>query len=228
MLMGTSLTFYRGPKFTTTARKARRVTGPPSSTTSQSVVDGLRLFKAEESRGLDRLFAGFVWNDKLTELLEYNGFKVQSLECFAITAFRWRRHRQGEQAIIELTGRAIGSGPRPMRSLITRRPRPNATTSILFRSQNRAALTRLPAVYIDPDRLSGRRCNSCESSGGSTARPYAGGGQAPAWRNFAAAPYLRRSWIFRHGRLVPAINGALILCRKQRRRGCPLPHDRAP
>ena len=110
MLMGTSLTFYRGPKFhEELLEKARRVTGLPCSSMSQSVVDGLRFFKAKKV-AVSTAYSKVV-NDKLQELLEYHGFEVKSLECFGITDFGGGATGKSEQEIIELTGRAIEKAP---------------------------------------------------------------------------------------------------------------------
>lgn len=118
MLMGTSLTFYRGPKFhDELLEKARRATGLPCSSMSQSVVDGLRLFKARKV-AVSTAYSKVV-NDKLTELLEYNGFEVQSLECFGITDFGGGATGKSEQEIIELTGKAIEKAPKADAVLIS-------------------------------------------------------------------------------------------------------------
>ena len=60
-----------------------------------------------------------VVNDKLTELLEYNGFEVQALECFGITDFGGGATGKSEQEIIELTGKAIEKAPKADAVLIS-------------------------------------------------------------------------------------------------------------
>jgi len=118
MLMGTSLTFYRGPEFhEELLDKARRVTGLPCSSMSQSVVDGLRLFGAKKV-AVSTAYSKVV-NDKLQELLEYHGFEVDSLECFGITDFGGGATGKSEQEIIELTAKAIAKAPQADSALIS-------------------------------------------------------------------------------------------------------------
>src|SRR5690349_14296378 len=86
MVVGTSLTFYRGPEFhNELLDKVRKVTGLPCSTMSQAVVDGLKEVGAKKV-AVSTAYSKVV-NDKLTEWLTFNGFDVRSLECFGITDF---------------------------------------------------------------------------------------------------------------------------------------------
>jgi arylmalonate decarboxylase len=118
MLMGTSLTFYRGPKFhEELLEKARRATGLPCSSMSQSVVDGLRFFGAKKV-AVSTAYSKVV-NDKLQELLEYHGFEVESLECFGITDFGGGATGKSDQEIIDLTGKAIEKAPKADAVLIS-------------------------------------------------------------------------------------------------------------
>ena len=118
MLMGTSLTFYRGPEFhEELLDKARRVTGLPCFIMSQSVVDGLRFFGAKKV-AVSTAYSKVV-NDKLQELLEYNGFEVEALECFGITDFGGGATGKTEEEIIELTGKAIDKAPKADAVLIS-------------------------------------------------------------------------------------------------------------
>ena len=96
MLMGTSLTFYRGPKFhDELLEKARRATGLPCSSMSQSVVDGLRFFGAKKV-AVSTAYSKVV-NDKLQELLEYHGFEVEVARMLRHHRF-WRRRDRQERA----------------------------------------------------------------------------------------------------------------------------------
>ena len=118
MLMGTSLTFYRGPEFhEQLLDEARRVTGLPCSSMSQSVVDGLRFFGAKKV-AVSTAYTEVV-NDKLQELLEYHDFEVLSLECFSLTDFENGPTNKSEQEIIELTGRALEKAPTADAALIS-------------------------------------------------------------------------------------------------------------
>jgi len=118
MLMGTSLTFYRGPEFhEELLDKARRVTGLPVSSMSQSVVDGLRFFGAKKV-AVSTAYSKVV-NDKLQELLDYHGFEVHSLESFGITDFGGGAVRKSEAEIIELTAGAIAKAPQADAALIS-------------------------------------------------------------------------------------------------------------
>jgi len=105
MVIGTSLTFYRGPEFhDELLEKLRTVTGLPVSTMSQAIVDGLRAVGARRlavSTAYDK-----VVNDKLTELLTYHGFEVGALECFGITEFGGGAGRKSAQEIIDLSSAA--------------------------------------------------------------------------------------------------------------------------
>ena len=93
MLMGTSLTFYRGPKFHDELLE-KRAARPDCrvSSMSQSVVDGLRLFSAKKV-AVSTAYSKVV-NDKLQELLEYNGFEVAVARMLRHHGFRRRRDRQ--------------------------------------------------------------------------------------------------------------------------------------
>ncbi len=86
MLMGTSLTFYRGKKFhDDLVDQARKVTGLPVSSMSQAVVDGLRAV------GVNRVALATAYSDVVNEalagFLRENDFDVLSVESFGITSF---------------------------------------------------------------------------------------------------------------------------------------------
>jgi arylmalonate decarboxylase len=110
MVIGTSLTFYRGPEFhDELLDKVRRVTGLPCSTMSKAVVDGLHAVGARKV-AVSTAY-GDVVNDKLREFLVAKGFEVDALECFGITQFGDGAIRKTEQEIIELTAKACAQAP---------------------------------------------------------------------------------------------------------------------
>jgi arylmalonate decarboxylase len=110
MVIGTSLTFYRGPQFhDELLDKVRRATGLPCSTMSKAVVDGLKAVGAKKV-AVSTAYSKVV-NDKLTDWLVYNGFDVRSLESFGITEFGGGAIRKTEEEIIELTATACGKAP---------------------------------------------------------------------------------------------------------------------
>ena len=75
---------------------------------SKAVVDGLHAVGAKKV-AVSTAYSKVV-NDKLRELLEYNGFEVLSLECFGITDFGGGAVGKTEQEIIELTARRLRQG----------------------------------------------------------------------------------------------------------------------
>jgi arylmalonate decarboxylase len=111
MVIGTSLTFYRGPEFhEELLAKVRKVTGLPCSTMSKSIIDGLHAVGASKKVAVSTAYSKVV-NDKLTEWLEFNGFEVQALESFGITEFGGGAIRKTEEEIIELTAGACAKAP---------------------------------------------------------------------------------------------------------------------
>jgi arylmalonate decarboxylase len=110
MVIGTSLTFYRGPAFNDhlIAEIGRR-TGLPVSTMSSAIIDGLR------EVGAKRLAVGTAYsavvNDKLRELLEHHGFDVCTLESFGLTDFNGGTIRKTEEEIIDLSAKAREGAP---------------------------------------------------------------------------------------------------------------------
>ena len=99
MVIGTSLTFYRGADFhDQLLEKLRAATGLPVSTMSQAVVDGLRRFDARRIV-VATAYADEV-NNRLKGFLEAHGFEVLALEGFGLFGFgepgqeeRGRHHR---------------------------------------------------------------------------------------------------------------------------------------
>jgi arylmalonate decarboxylase len=118
MVIGTSLTFYRGPVFhDELLDRVSRATGLPCSTMSKAVVDGLHEVGAKKV-AVSTAYSKVV-NDKLQELLEYNGLQVLSLESFGITDFNGGATNKTEQEIIELTAAACAKAPTAQAALIS-------------------------------------------------------------------------------------------------------------
>jgi arylmalonate decarboxylase len=86
MVIGTSLTFYRGSDFHDKLLETlRKRTGLPVSTMSQAVVDGLRRFDARKIV-VATAYADEV-NNRLKAFLEAQGFEVLGLEGFGLLGF---------------------------------------------------------------------------------------------------------------------------------------------
>ena len=101
MVIGTSLTFFRGPQeHDRLLAELRRRTGLPVSTMSQSIIDGLR------EVGANRVAVATAYtevvNNKLKELLAAAGIETLSLECFDLLDFGGPKHKT-EDDIIELS-----------------------------------------------------------------------------------------------------------------------------
>lgn len=84
-LMGTSLSFYRGPEFTESLRRAmQEATGVPCTTMSHAIVAALRQL------GIRRVAVATSYIDELNEKLEayltHAGFTVTAIEGMSITA----------------------------------------------------------------------------------------------------------------------------------------------
>jgi arylmalonate decarboxylase len=109
MVIGTSLTFYRGPQaHRDLLEELRRRTGLPVSTMSQSILDGLR------EVGAKRIAVATAYTDivnrRLQELLAADGFDVLALSCFNIVEFA-EPHRKTEADIITLAQSAAMRAP---------------------------------------------------------------------------------------------------------------------
>jgi arylmalonate decarboxylase len=105
MVIGTSLTFFRGPAaHKKLLAELRRRTGLPVSTMSQAILDGLR------EVGANRIAVATAYSDvvnrRLTELLADGGFDVLSLECFDLLEFGGPS-KKTEADIIALSGSAV-------------------------------------------------------------------------------------------------------------------------
>jgi arylmalonate decarboxylase len=105
MVIGTSLTFYRGPQAhdRLLAQLGER-TGLPVSTMSQAIIDGLR------EVGARRVAVATAYTDvvnrRLRELLVAAGVDVLSLECFDLLEFGGPS-KKSEADIIALSDQAV-------------------------------------------------------------------------------------------------------------------------
>jgi len=109
MVIGTSLTFYRGPDFHAALMEAlRTATGLPVSTMSQAIVDGLRSVGARRL-AVSTAYADEV-NDRLKDFLHAEGFEVLALRGFGLHGFSDPGHKS-EHDIIALSSRACTAAP---------------------------------------------------------------------------------------------------------------------
>ncbi len=108
MVIGTSLTFYKGADaHRRLIEDLRRSTGLPVSTMSAAVVDGLRAVGAKKiavatayDNEVNRLLKGF---------LEQEGFDVGAIEGFGITEFGGPAGRKSEADVIDLGARVCAA-----------------------------------------------------------------------------------------------------------------------
>jgi arylmalonate decarboxylase len=105
MVIGTSLTFYRGYEaHQQLLERLRAETGLPVSTMTEAVVDGLR------SVGAKRVAVATAYSDlvnaRLTDFLIRSGYEVLSMKGFGLVGFGDAAN-QSEQDIINLSGKAI-------------------------------------------------------------------------------------------------------------------------
>lgn len=107
MVMGTSLTFYKGAAVHRRLMEdMARVTGLPVGTMSQAVIDGLRAFGAKDVAVATAY--NDVVNDRLRHFLSDEGFSVRALKGFGISEFGGPAGAKSEQEIIDLGDEAIG------------------------------------------------------------------------------------------------------------------------
>jgi arylmalonate decarboxylase len=105
MVIGTSLTFYRGPQaHHRLLEELRTRTGLPVSTMSQAILDGLRELGAK--RVAVATAYSEVVNQRLRELLADAGIDALSLECFDLLDFGGPS-KKSEADIIALSGSAV-------------------------------------------------------------------------------------------------------------------------
>ena len=105
MVIGTSLTFYRGPQaHARLIEDLRARTGLPVSTMSQALLDGLR------EVGARRVAVATAYTDvvnrRLKELLAAAGIEVLALECFDLLEFGGPS-KKSEAEIIALSDSAV-------------------------------------------------------------------------------------------------------------------------
>ena len=106
MVMGTSLTFYKGAAVhAKMMADLARVTGLPVGTMSQAVIDGLRELGAKEIAVATAY--NDVVNDRLRGFLTDEGFTVRSLKGFGISEFGGPAGRKSEAEIIALGREAV-------------------------------------------------------------------------------------------------------------------------
>jgi arylmalonate decarboxylase len=109
MVIGTSLTFYRGSDFHERLMDdLRRATGLPVSTMSQAVVDGLRSFGARRIV-VATAYADDV-NSRLKAFLTAQGFEVLALEGFGLFGFG-EPGSKSEADIIALASKVCTAAP---------------------------------------------------------------------------------------------------------------------
>ena len=109
MVIGTSLTFYRGADFhAELMEKLRATTGLPVSTMSQAVVDGLKCVGARRV-AVGTAYADEV-NNRLRGFLTAHGFEVLALKGFGLLGFG-DPGRKSEQDIIALSNEVCAESP---------------------------------------------------------------------------------------------------------------------
>jgi arylmalonate decarboxylase len=107
MVIGTSLTFYRGPEaHDRLLEQLRERTGLPVSTMSQSIIDGLREVGAKHV-AVATAYTDIV-NQRLKELLAAAGIETLSLQCFDLLELGGPS-KKTEADIIELSSTAVAS-----------------------------------------------------------------------------------------------------------------------
>src|SRR6478736_3123101 len=105
MVIGTSLTFYRGyDAHQQLLEQLRKETGLPVSTMTEAVIDGLHSVGAKRI-AVATAYADEV-NNRLTDFLKRAGFEVLALEGFGLFGFG-EPGNKSEKEIIELSSKAI-------------------------------------------------------------------------------------------------------------------------
>ena len=108
-MMGTSISFYRGPEFTESLRRAmEEATGVPCTTMSHAIVRALRQL------GISRVAVATSYidelNDKLVAYLTHAGFTVTAIEGMSITGVK----EVGEvstEALVRLSKKVYAQDP---------------------------------------------------------------------------------------------------------------------
>ena len=117
MVIGTSLTFYKGAAVhRRLLDDLRAATGLPVGTMSQAVVDGLRAVGAKKV-AVATAYDGEV-NRRLKDFLTDEGFSVGAIDGFGITDFGGPA-RMGEQDIVDLSARVCEQAGEPEGVLIS-------------------------------------------------------------------------------------------------------------
>jgi arylmalonate decarboxylase len=117
MVIGTSLTFYRGYEaHQQLLAELRKETGLPVSTMSEAVVDGLKAVGAKRI-AVATAYADEV-NNRLADFLRRAGFDVLALKGFGLFGFG-EPGKKSEQEIIDLSGTAIEAAGKPDAVLIS-------------------------------------------------------------------------------------------------------------
>jgi len=105
MVIGTSLTFYRGPQaHADLLTELRKRTGLQVSTMSQAIIDGLRELGAKRV-AVATAYSDLV-NRRLKELLTAAGIETLSLECFDLLEFGGPS-KKSEADIVALSDSAV-------------------------------------------------------------------------------------------------------------------------
>ena len=117
MVIGTSLTFYKGAAVhRRLLEQLRAATGLPVSTMSQAVVDGLRAVGAKKV-AVATAYDGEV-NRRLNDFLTDEGFAVGAIDGFGITDFGGPA-KMSEQDILDLGAKVCGEADEPEGLLIS-------------------------------------------------------------------------------------------------------------
>lgn len=116
MVIGTSLTFYRGFEAHEKLMERLRQIGLPVGTMSSAVVDGLRTLGAKKI-AVSTAYADEV-NKRLRDFLTASGFDVQALEGFGIERFG-AAGETSEDDIIALAGRVSANARQAQGMLIS-------------------------------------------------------------------------------------------------------------
>jgi arylmalonate decarboxylase len=117
MVIGTSLTFYRGyDAHQQLLEQLRKETGLPVSTMTEAVVDGLRSVGAKRI-AVATAYADEV-NNRLADFLRKSGFEVLALKGFGLFGFG-EPGKKSEQDIIDLSGEAIKAAGQAQAVLIS-------------------------------------------------------------------------------------------------------------
>lgn len=116
MVLGTSLTFYRGFVAHEELLERLRRIGVPVGTMSSAVVDGLRAVGAKKI-AVSTAYADVV-NQRLRDFLTDSGFDVKALEGFGLERFGAAREKS-EEDIINLAGRVHANAKEAQGMLIS-------------------------------------------------------------------------------------------------------------